>query len=295
MHKKIKIRLTLAVVILAVTCSASIPVQFIVEPGLDSSVEQECREALAVSGPQIYDELMPGQLQMQTVQCYLVTAETFHRELGHTLPDWGVGVALPDGKTIVIDCQTAPDVRRGLNEIFLHELVHVLLIQGALETRLPHWFHEGLAQKLSGEWRVKDTLSVILSGRVPSLYSLDKPFPANAVWADKAYRASLLAVNFLEQEYGRDIYGQLIAETASTKEFRKAFYNLTGDTLDEFAHRFRNKMQIKYGWLVMITSWPTMFVLMAIVFAAGAVRKIIQRRQMLAAMEDYEDDYQEFD
>jgi hypothetical protein len=291
-----KLLLTFLFLLFAVICFGSIPIQFIVEPGLDSSAEQQCREALANSGPEIYQELMPGQLQMQTVQCYLVTAETFQRELGRTLPDWGVGVAFPDGKTIVIDCQTAPDVRRGLDEIFLHELVHILLIQGSLETRLPHWFHEGLAQKLSGEWRVKDTLSVILSGRVPSLYSLDKPFPANSMLADKAYRASLLAINFLEQEYGREIYGQLIAETAFTGDFRKAFYNLTNDSLDEFAFRFRNKMQIKYGWLVIITRWPTMFVIMAVVFAIGAIRKIILRKRMLAAMEDYEDDeYQEFD
>jgi len=281
---------------IAVTASASIPIHFIVEEGLDSSAEQKCREALANTGAEIYSELMPGHLQMQPVKCYLLTADTFHRELGNRLPDWGVGVAFPDGKTIVIDCQTAPDVRRGLDEIFIHELVHILLMQAALEVRLPHWFHEGVAQKLSGEWRVKDTLSVILSGRVPSLYSLDKPFPANAAWADKAYRASLLAVNFLEQEYGREIYGQLAAESAFTGDFRKAFYNLTGDTLDEFAHRFKNKMQIKYGWLVFITSWPTMFVILAVVFAAGAIHKIVQRKRMLAAMADYEEDeYQEFD
>ncbi|MBT4291459.1 hypothetical protein HOD41_02110, partial [bacterium] len=157
---------------IAVTASASIPIQFIVEPGLNSSAEQKCREALATTGSEIYDELMPGHLQMQPVKCYLLTAETFQRELGNRLPDWGVGVAFPDGRTIVIDCQTAPDVRRGIDEIFLHELVHILLMQSALEVRLPHWFHEGVAQKLSGEWRVKDTLSVILSGRVPSLYSL---------------------------------------------------------------------------------------------------------------------------
>ncbi len=45
-------------------------------------------------------------------------------------------------------------------------------------------------------------------------------------------------------------------------------------------------MRLRFGWLVALTRWPTLFVLMALVLLVGAGRKLILARRRLAAMDD---------
>ncbi len=45
-------------------------------------------------------------------------------------------------------------------------------------------------------------------------------------------------------------------------------------------------MQLRYGWLVMLTRWPTLFVLLGAVLILGAVRKLVVGRRRLAAMDE---------
>jgi hypothetical protein len=45
-------------------------------------------------------------------------------------------------------------------------------------------------------------------------------------------------------------------------------------------------MKLKYGWLVMVFRWPVLFAVMAVLFAAGAIARIIRTRRRLAELED---------
>ena len=45
-------------------------------------------------------------------------------------------------------------------------------------------------------------------------------------------------------------------------------------------------MHLRFGWLVMLTRWPTLFVLMALVLAIGGARKLLLTRRRLATMDD---------
>ena len=65
-----------------------------------------------------------------------------------------------------------------------------------------------------------------------------------------------------------------------------AFVDVTGDDPAQFEARFGGAMKLKYGWLVMAFRWPTLFVLLALVLAFGAIAKIVRTRRRMAAMED---------
>ena len=77
--------------------------------------------------------------------------------------------------------------------------------------------------------------------------------------------------------------------TVHTPDFEAAFFEVTGQSLEAFSLDFDRAMNLRYGWLVMMTRWPGLFVLMGLIFAVGAIRKIIQTRRRLAEMEDYPD------
>lgn len=261
------------------------------EPGRRAA--EACAEAWAASAADLAAALgiapAPADAPPDTVQCLVVGTATFARLFGGSLPDWGVGVALPGGRVIAVDHERLPAVGRGAREVFLHEMTHALLMRESGGADLPAWLHEGLAMRLSGEWRFSDTVSLALEGRVPDLWDLRGPFPGAAGRAQRAYLTSELAVGRLLDEHGPTVVPRLLAEARRTGDLRAAFAAATGAPLEAFEDRFARAMQLRFGWLVLLTRWPALFVLLALVLAAGAVARLLRNRRRLAAMAEDED------
>ena len=267
-------------------------VAFQVETEAGQAAARRCHEIWLSEGPRLTAELLPsGPLDaaLDTVTCLILNTDSFRRHFAGRLPDWGVGVALPSGRVVAVDYSRLPAVGRGLREVFLHEMVHALLFQGSGGAWLPVWLHEGAAMLYSGEWKFSDTVSLVLDGSVPDLERLQGRFPVPHDRADRAYRTSLLAVSRLREGYGGEIVADLVRETKKNGNFPLAFAAVTGQDLDVFHREFSSAMRLKYGWMLFLTRWPGLFVLSALIFAVGAIRKIIINRRRMAAMDDPED------
>ncbi|MBK6736327.1 MAG: hypothetical protein IPG61_20130 [bacterium] len=65
---------------------------------------------------------------------------------------------------------------------------------------------------------------------------------------------------------------------------------MTGAPLEVFEDRFARAMEMRFGWLVLLTRWPALFVLLALLLAVGAIARVIRTRRRLAAMPDDDDD-----
>lgn len=261
------------------------PVRFVVQDERAAAVARLCHEAWLREGPGLAAALLPADVAVDTVTCLLLDSSSFQERFGQSIPDWGVGLAFPDGRHVAVDHDGLPAVGRGVTEVFLHEMVHALLFQGAGDTWLPTWFHEGCAMRYSGEWRFSDTVSLLLDGHVPNLDRLQGRFPAQAQNADRAYRTSLLAVTRLQNRFGDDAPGRLVAAARATGSFEAAFPRATGTTLTDFTADFAGAMRLRLGWLVMLTRWPTLFVVASLIFILGAARKFVRSRRRLAEME----------
>jgi hypothetical protein len=246
--------LYLLAMLLAGSALAQPPVRFVVETERGRAAAEVCAGIWQQEGPQLAELLLPAGVAADTVTCH-------------------AGL---------------PAVGRGLREVCRHEMVHALLFQGAGEAWLPTWFHEGCAMRYSGEWRFSDTVSLVLDGRLPSLDRLQGRFPASSASADRAYRTSLLAVTRLQDRFGEDVPGRLVAAARSTGSFEAAFPRVTGTSLTDFTAGFAAAMKLKLGWLILLTRWPTLFVLMSLIFLVGAARKTIRARRRLAEMEEEE-------
>lgn len=123
-------------------------------------------------------------------------------------------------------------------------------------------------------------------GRVPDLWDLRGPFPGTAGRAHRAYLTSELAVGRLLAEHGSGVVPRLLEATRRTGDYRAAFAEATGAPLEVFEDRFARSMQLRFGWLVLWTRWPALFVLLALVLAVGAGVRLARNRRRLAAMVD---------
>ena len=264
-------------------------VVFQVETEAGQKAAEKCHATWRDEGPGLVSRILgsgPAPTRPDTVTCLVLNTDSFQRHFTGRLPDWGVGVAVPGGRVIALDHTRVNRVGRGLREVFLHEMVHALLFQGTEGASLPAWFHEGTAMLLSGEWKFSDTVSLILDGQVPDLSRLQGRFPVPHDRADRAYRASLLAVSRLAENFGETIIADLVAQTRVTGDFPTAFADVTGQELGTFQQDFASAMSLKYGWVLFMTRWPGLFVLAAVILAVGAIRKIAVNRRRLAEMDD---------
>lgn len=277
----------LAVLLAAGAAAAAVPtVRFSWDDPASAEVARECAGIWQAEGPALAGLLLPAGTAVDTVDCLVVGTAEFQRLFAAAAPDWGVGIALPHGRAVAIDRARLPAVGRGVREVFLHEMVHALLFQATRGAWLPSWFHEGVAMQVSGEWRFTDTVSLALDGHVPDLSRLQGRFPAGHQRADRAYRTSLLAVRFLEDRHGPGAVARVVAATARAQDFHGGFASGVGEDVDAFSRAFAARMRLRFGWLVLLTRWPMLFVVLAVVFAAGAVRKIVVGRRRLAALDE---------
>lgn len=266
------------------------PVHFRLHDEAAMPTARLCEQVWREHGRALAEALLPAGVEPDTVHCLILPSASFDQYFAGRLPDWGVGVAMPPGKLIALDHERLPTVGPGPETVFLHEMTHAYLFQGAGEASLPTWLHEGSAMRASGEWRFTDSVGVILEGRLPSLVSLEGPFPRGSVAAQQAYRTSLLAVNWLEKEHGPRAVPRIVAATRRTGDFFAGFEEATGENPDQFAARFAGSMRLRYGWVLLLFRWPTLFVIMALVFAVGAIRKIVLYRLSLREPEDEDED-----
>lgn len=266
------------------------PVVFRADTPLARNVARSFQQTWAGHGPALVDDLIPAGVPLDTVHCFILPTSEFQQYFGDRLPDWGVGVAMPPGKLVAVDYERISSVGPGPVAVFMHEMTHALLFQGAGQARLPTWLHEGAAMRASGEWRIADTVAVALSGRVPSLASLDGPFPRGGTGAQTAYRTSLAAVNFLEHRHGPGAVPRVVAESRRLGDFHRGFESATGQAAEDFAADFATSMRRRYGWILMLFRWPTMFVILALLFLVGALRKVVINRRALRADAESDDD-----
>ncbi len=276
--------------VLSASALATAPpvVRFEAESRSGWSVAEQCQAVWQAEGATLTQRLMPAGVVPDTVVCLVLDTPSFQRHFGTSIPDWGVGVAVGHGRLIALDYSRLPAVGRGAREVFLHEMVHALLFQGAQGQWLPTWLHEGAAMHYGGEWRFTDTVSLIIDGQVPNLASLQSAFPGSAQRADRAYRTSLLAVERLMDRYGEEVVGELVEATARGGNFPAAFAEVTGESDATFYADFASAMRLRYGWLVLLTRWPGLFVLLALVLLIGGGRKMLLMRRRLAEMEEEE-------
>jgi hypothetical protein len=216
-------------------------------------------------------------------------ARRFRQWAGPGAPEWGVALAFPESRRVIIQGRAAGSDAGDPIETLRHELAHLALHE-RLGERPPRWFDEGYASVAAREWRRDDVLAtnVALALRGPPTFDkLEASFNGGATAAQSAYALSYRAVvelASLDPDRGLTLFFRYW-ETGKSLDaaVRQAF----GITLSGFEREFQTRVQRRYGALALFADLTLVFLVTGIAllpfFVARRARDRRRLRDMLAA------------
>lgn len=183
--------------------------------------------------------------------------------------EWMSGYALSEESIIVLLTDrslTYPN--DSLNEVFLHEIGHILAHRAAGGQPLPRWFDEGLAMMAVRNWGVEDRARLVwamVSGTEISLDELNTLFRQDAPSIRRAYvLAHAFTADLLEQT-NRDIPKRILAKVKEGLSFSDAFEHASSMTITQAEVDFWTRQTLWNRWIPVATSsgmvWLTITIL----------------------------------
>lgn len=213
---------------------------------------------------------------------YLVSSEADFLDLtGGKIPHWGVGVAFPKTKVVIL--KKLPGKGMDLLKVGRHEISHILL-HNAVSGLIPVWFNEGVSMWSAQEWKLNESTEVfyaVLSGGLMPLKEIENILSFSTPRAQLAYSQSFLAVIFLIQAGGPDAVGKIVADVASGIPFDLALFRLTGLTANEFEKRFDCFIQDRYSLMAFLVLPEVLWIFLVCLFIVSYLCVRIRNRSVI--------------
>jgi hypothetical protein len=213
-------------------------------------------------------------------------ARHFRQWAGPGAPEWGVALAFPDSRRVIIQGSAAGSDAGDPLETLRHELAHLALHE-RLGDRPPRWFDEGYASVSAREWRRDDVLAtnVALALRgAPTFDQLEASFTGGATAAQSAYAFSYRAVAemaSLDPERGLTL---MFRYWETGKNLDAAVRQAFGITLSGFEREFQNRVRLRYGALALFADLTLVFLVTALAQLPYYVARRARDRRRLRAM-----------
>jgi hypothetical protein len=176
---------------------------------------------------------------------------------------------------------------RQREQMFAHELAHVF-IGRHVETRLPLWLEEGIAQAVAGE--SADDFSLVAArafGNLPRLRDLADGFPAEGPSRQLAYALSRAVVDYIViKDHPVEGLGGLLRDLADDKT-GAALVEIYQSTLvmENLQRGWERQTSVGYIILRLLANEQTQWVLIVGLFVAAYAVVKVKRRRQLAEME----------
>ena len=180
---------------------------------------------------------------------------------GGAPPNWAVALAYPEANIILMDAHSL--VKGDGQNTLRHELVHVAL--GRLGHNWPRWFHEGLAQQVTGEQRYSVTQYATLAravntDRVFRFEDLAEGFPDLPLDVEIAYAQSAAFVAWLHDRHGPAGFGALVDGVRAGEPFETSFGKAFHTSLSLEEKAFAAELPGRYPLWPVIATGTTMWV-----------------------------------
>lgn len=175
-------------------------------------------------------------------------------------------------------------------ETVTHEIVHLVLAEGG--PRVPRWYHEGLAQWLSGrrlDQAARNQLSYLAyEGDLIPLRRLSRFLTQSHKLENILYQQSLSFVEELDRIRGGEVHRELLAQMRGGQQFPAAFEKVTGESLEVAEERWLERLASEFSWVRSFLGLVGLFQVLALILIVGASVKLWQRRQRLRRMAEAE-------
>lgn len=207
-------------------------------------------------------------------------------------PDWAAGLTILRDNVILIRLAPRGAARVEPEKTLAHELNHVALSRYAGENAFPHWFYEGLAMFVTGDWdltRAETMARAAMAGRLLDLDGIDDGFKKTGAAVDLAYAQSAHFFSWLVKEYGEDTMKQLMAQTARGTPFNDAFIQNFGRSPKAAFALWHKNVSREESLLASFFSHDGLFFFISLFAAVGLCialwRKSAIRKRRLEAMD----------
>ncbi len=230
------------------------------------------------------------------------TAESLPEDVRQWLHRGAPGLALLRRQEVhLILGEMDPGGPTNLQGVVEHELVHILLHQfsepGA--DHIPLWFHEGLAQDLSGArylgGREEDLVFGARFDNLPSLASLHTAFPRDDFALRQAYAQGFSFVAYLGRQLGHETLLEIARACGEDLDFGRAFVARTRRSIVSFEATWIEYLENESGAayrVVMRNCFSYLMILVVPVLALAVIRRLARDRrahEKLVAAEEAEE------
>lgn len=189
------------------------------------------------------------------IRVVLATADS---PFAHQAPDWAAGYAVGQANLIVMfPARVLSYPYDSLEEVLIHEVVHILVAHAARGRPVPRWFDEGLATTASDDWGVEDRMRLLwatLAEAHVSLMQVDRLFQQDAASARRAYVLAGAFVRDLLKTYGRQVPRRILAGVRNGIPFPEAFARVTMVSLKDAEASFWRQETRWTRWIPVLTS-----------------------------------------
>ncbi|MGQ0640343.1 MAG: peptidase MA family metallohydrolase [Gemmatimonadaceae bacterium] len=236
------------------------------------------------------NDTFPGLPRPREDVTIVIARDARHmRELsGPGIPEWGIAVAVPSLRRIVIQGRGATSAAGDPLIAVRHELAHLALHE-FLGDLPPRWFDEGYATYAAGEWRRDDALATQLAlalRGVPTLAGIDSAFYGGATRAQYAYALAHRAVADLAALDSKRGLSLFFAEWRARGSLDAAVRHSYGITLGTYEAMWRRRTRRRYGALAVVTDLTLAIVILLAVIAPFYVARRRRDQLRLAAMRE---------
>ena len=193
-------------------------------------------------------------------------------------PQWVAGLASGQDQIVIFPERIGAYPYDSLESLVLHEVVHLALNVRAGGHPLPRWFHEGVAVSVESGWGIGSQARLLLAAaREPGMDDVSQLFASQRVpETSAAYLLSAALVEDVRRRHGLASPGAIAARVADGDTFDRAFFLVTGETVEEAA---ANAWRVYRGlrWLPVLTGsaaiWAAILTLATIAFFVRVKRR----------------------
>lgn len=237
-------------------------------------------------------DTFPGLPRPRSDVTIVIARDAAHmRELsGPGIPEWGIAVAIPALRRVVIQGRGATSEAGDPLVTLRHELAHLALHE-FMGDAPPRWFNEGYASYAAGAWGQDDALSTQLAlalRGVPTLEGIDSAFFGASSRAQYAYALAHRAVAdlaALDPQRGLSLFFQ---EWRARGSIDSAVRHAYGITLGGFETMWRKRMRSRYGALAIMTDLTLAVVILLAIIAPLYVARRRRDRGRLDALRQHD-------
>ncbi|MFN0058202.1 MAG: peptidase MA family metallohydrolase [Planctomycetota bacterium] len=224
---------------------------------------------------------------------YAATAADFNlyvARMGATpQADWVAAVAFPTRAVMLLK---GPALKFGAlgfeTRTLSHELVHLCL--GEAGAALPRWYHEGLAEYLSGEVLDPEWLNAFgawaARGVLLPLDGLESELNTSHHRAGVYYQQCLAFVRFMSERHGDACHARLLESLRVGQTFDAAFERALGMTPRATEAAWHADLKRNFSWVRAILGYVQLFAIVAVCAAIGFIFVRRRRRATRERMRD---------